>query len=479
MTKFRTILFSCACLFGTVALFTSCEENEQGVTPGSASSIAVPNELNAVVVKTVTFESDWEVVDKTDTWYTVSPMSGSAGTVDLEITVQDVHTGLMEREGNFMVVSGADEGTLFYVIQDGFPGFSQDVFKAGISGDAQDYAIAVEGNVEFEVVSDADWFKVGEITSESTLLSDGVTLSKYRTYYINITAQANEGEETRTAILTLTSEEGPTATVEFSQIRSFGEVEYTRDFLRRSLVMRFTGNWCGWCPNMNHGIVEAAEKYADHIVPVNMYQGSGALSFPDINTYMNQFGISGFPTAVMNYYAMINNMQPYSVITNVVVDAAEEAVASLPAKTAIAGVVQASETSFDVNVNIACKEAGEYFVTAFILEDGIIGTQADYVEGTTHTDYEHNAVNRAVMTDYLGDSYRFEANSSNALVMSLATPTNIRTIENAHVVVIVSYRGNFKGEVASGALSYREYGYIVDNVVDIPANGVVDFSYEE
>ena len=62
----------------------------------------------------------------------------------------------------------------------------------------------------------------------------------------------------------------------------------------------------------------------------------------------------------------------------------------------------------------------------------------------------------------------------------MPVPTSVENIENCHVCVWIAEEGTFEGSVTvEGQPHYKDYGMLIDNVVEIPVNGYIPFEYED
>lgn len=479
MRKIKELIFASVCLLGMTVAVSSCVEpgpdgpDKPAIT---GSTIMLPNEANAVVEVTLDMKSDWNV-SNANTWFTVQPLSGVAGQATFTITVLEANPELTEKVASFRINEG-DTPTEYYVVQDVTPGMSMVNTGIALSDASQESSFTFSSNVAVSVTSNADWVTVSEVKKDSVLLADNATYSKLKTYTVNFSTSENSGE-VREANIEVSGEGLEKA--ENFVVTQMGVLvaDYSRTFTRRSLVVRYTGNWCGYCPAMNLALHDAIDQYPDHIVAMNMYQGSGDLSFSKINDFMNLFNIQGFPTAIMNYYCEVGNTSAYQSNTTRFVNLAKEAVNKLPAKTVLGGVATISGNNVEVEVSVASKEAGSYFISAFLLEDGIIGTQSDYLGLVDNpAEYDHSNVVRSVLTAEMGDPYSLSASGLERITFTVPVPEDVVNPENLHVVVFAAYEGSFDGSLRDSYVSYNDYGYVVDNVVNIPVGGFAVFSYE-
>lgn len=478
MKSLAKMILCGAAAVGTAVFFTSCSDNKDSGRPAIiGQSIFVPNEMNAAVTVELEFDGEGTVFN-TNEWFSVEPFDVVPGTNSLTVKVLELNTELTERVAGFMVNDGTN--TQFYVIQDPVPGWDVSKKTANISGEEQTYKFSIKGNTDFDaVVEGADWLSIESITkTDSTLLPDNNTYSRYLTYNINMSIAANDSKEIRTARIFINGVDGVTKdTIEVAQHAELVP-DFSQDFTRRSLAVRFTGNWCGYCPVMNKALHEAIEQYPDRIVAMNLYSGSGALTYSNIYTWENNFAIQGYPTAYVNHYAEVGNMRDYTETRDVFISLAQEAVntSELASNTAIGGVASIVADSVVVTVNVASKTAGAYYLNAFLLEDGVFGQQSDYLGVVEdQNNYEHSNIVRASLTADFGDVYALSAEGNQEITLSIPMPANVVNPDNLHVVVYTTKVGTFRGSVYGA--TYGNYGYVVDNVVNMPMGEFVEFAY--
>lgn len=454
-----------------MAFILSCKPGEDGPEAIIGNSISVPNEVTTVQTS-LDFDSDWTLENRAS-WFVVTPMSGTAGTANLTISILDTNSALKERAGNFAVTVNGTE-TLYYVFQDGTPGFSISPDSYTVPSTGQTFAFPVEGNVKYEAVPDVDWMTVTDIQYDSTLLEDNHTYSKYMTSVVNLSIQANDGE-IREGHITLTGEDGvTTATITVEQIGSL-VADYSRTFVRRSLVLRFTGTWCGNCPTMNLALEQAERNVPDHIVPMNMHNLSSDshLRYANCTPFIALFGVNNYPRGFVNYYGEIANYGNSTIMTDAFGGLAEEAVRELPSNTVIGGVTRLENDTVYADISIASKEAGLYALHAFLLEDGLV-----YFQNGGGEDYVHDNVIRIEMTDNLmGDNVSLEADGTYVTQLKVRVPSSVENTDNLHVVVYTTYNGTYTGSVTN--VTYGDFGAVVDNAVNIPINTLVNYAYED
>ena len=479
MKSLAKIFFCGAAIFGMTVLFSSCTDtNEPEPGPEKpdmvGQSIFVPNEMNAEVTVSMEFEADDWTISNTNTWMDVYPYSGNAGVQEITVEVLGLNEELTERVAGFMV---KDNGSniQYYVIQDPVAGWNITSRTASVSGEAQSYTFSVQGNLDFEAVvaEGVDWLTIDSITeSDSSLLADNATYSAYRTYNINMSVAANDGE-VRTAEITLNGVDGvTTATIEVSQM---GELvaDFSRDFYRRTLGIRFTATTCGYCPMMSEAMTLAYEETGGRFLPFTIYgimAGSDWWVYDYWLEWMNAFATRYFPRGIVNGYAVVENNNP-STNAAIFTQLTEEARTNIPANTVIGGTVSVSGSNVDANISVASKEAGVYTIGVFLMESHIVGQQSG-----AGASYEHNFVVKDEFTHYMGDDLSLSTESVQELTYTMPIPSTVEDINNCYVCVWIAKDDTFSGQV-SGVL-YADYNMLIDNVVNIPVNGFALFEYE-
>lgn len=456
-------------------VLTSCDKQSNGNEtpegkPLGENTIIIGSEEGAVEKVNYTFESSWQVNNGLK-WVKVTPLSGFSGDNEITITTLEANEELSERVGYFSL---AVNGGLIknWVVQEGKKGLDPVISVVGASADAATVTVNVNGNMTYEVSTEESWLTLGEVSyADSVLLADNATRSKYVASSFTAELQSNSGE-LRTADIILTAEDGSTYNVSIQQM---GELvaDFSQDFLRRSLAIRFTATWCGYCPTMAASIDMAIESCPERIIPFTLHatNSDGGLAYSGTNNFASLYSIEGYPTGIMNGYAQIENY-PSSTASKMFVDVAEEAASKLPSKTNIGGFVSVSGGNITVSGSVAIKEAGDYAISVFILEDDIIYNQA-----SGGSDYQHNYVVRKDMAGIYGTEFSASANSYHEFNFTAPVPSNVKNESNLHVVIYVTYDGTYAGSVAN--VIYDNYGLVIDNVVDIKANDLCVFKYEE
>ncbi|MDD6104430.1 MAG: Omp28-related outer membrane protein [Bacteroidales bacterium] len=467
----RTISFG-ALMLAMVSMFSSCNTVNEKEPDGPQASDVVFLDAAAqnVTEATLDFPGDWQII-KTGDNFTVSPLSGFAGSNKLTFTTTKANESFAEVESTIVVNVGT-EHIRYYVFQRPALGASCSPKTATFAGKGGELDLIVKASAPFEYSKGegSDWFEVKSVAKiDSTLLADGKTYSQTKTYRVSISATENTGDYRESTISLKTTDGQSLAEIPVQQI---GNVDYAKTFYRRSLGVRFTATWCGYCPMMAEAFKIAMKEEEGRIVNLNIYGAqSQDLTYRFVNEMQNYYKVEGYPTGAMNDVAQVAN---YSSATtaNIIKGLANEAKNNLPANSQLACVSSLDGNKVNLELFIATKEAKQCKLHVFLVENDIVQSQTN-----GGANYVHNYVARTAMTAaHMGDDYSFEANSIKYVPLSVDVPSAVRDQNNLAIIAYVTYEGNYHGSVANA--DYMDFGNIVDNVIYCPVGSLVDYKYE-
>ncbi len=163
-------------------LFVGCESNED-IDPVS-SEITIPSQFSTIELdsddlsQTITFiaTTDWaitmsETTKATPDWIKVSPMSGSAGSVTLSITL-DENEGSEDRSTDLIITISSGEERIS-ITQAAFgPILSLDLTSKSVTCVSDSFNVAVTSNIDWQTSDIPDW-----ITLTSTSGSGDQTIT--------------------------------------------------------------------------------------------------------------------------------------------------------------------------------------------------------------------------------------------------------------------------------------------------------------
>lgn len=172
----------------------------------------------------------------------------------------------------------------------------------------------------------------------------------------------------------------------------------------KALIEDYTGAWCGWCPRISQGIIDVHNMSGgEDVIAVAVHNGD-AMAFPLEASMRSQFGVTGFPTGILNRDARwasvssdaMNIGQPMQLLNTV-----------KPVGLAINSSVSGSTVNATVKVGFDLDQTGMKLVVV-LLENGVVAAQTNYTSnfggGSSIPNFVHNDILRASFTDIFGDA---------------------------------------------------------------------------
>ena len=274
---------------------------------------------------------------------------------------------------------------------------SVDTEKLYVSADGtvEPMTVNVSSNLSWSVASDADWCSVSPEAGEN----DGE---------FNISVEPNESYESRIAYVTLSSADGAMSTkvsvVQSPVYQDGGDDSWkTVEFSHRSLAFRFTADWCGYCPMMANAMANAQKELDGRLEVISVHGGGSGLECSASVNLLSQYFVQGFPTGLVDGITYIQNMS-VSQTTSKIVDAVRNTEDKYDPYTSASWKSALDGDKLAMDLSVYVQKAGTYKVTALVVEDKVIGYQADYNSGTSMT-YEHNGIIRTSLSDVAGEQF--------------------------------------------------------------------------
>lgn len=460
------------------AVLLSCSEvNEKngGEQQFSETSITLPAEEGSMSELTLDMSGEWELVNM-NSWVAIYPQKGNAGENTLKFRVIEPNDSLRERVSYFdMTVAG--EQVRYWLVQQGQKGIeivnTEYIMSSASGGNVR---IEVLANTEFEAQSAEQWATVNEVQyrQDSVELENGVGYSALQTAYVNVSIAENTGNTQREAMIALSCGEysSEVSVLQYAELTS--DVDWTREFYKTTLGLKFTGQSCQNCPKMADNFHKAQEQRPGRFEIMNMhgYQAVDELYYENAAAFRDYYGVRGFPHGIFNSIADLENETG---LVNKIVPLIDEALET-PAKTAISMNSVWDGTTLSLDGFIAVREVLDYKIHIFVMENDIIARQSG-----GSTDYEHDAVLRYAVTDDLGDALSGTgAEKVVEYTNSVQLPSNVfyNDDKNGYVLIFTTYAHSGTPEGSVSGIVYSDYGMIVDNVAVLPLNGQVAFRYE-
>lgn len=243
----------------------------------------------------------------------------------------------------------------------------------------------------------------------------------------------------------------------------------SKEFWHKSLAMRFTATWCGYCPNLATGFAKAVSQYPNKIEQLNLHPTSSNLGFSGTSALSNIFNVTGYPTGMIDYRSRIGNYaSDYAATT--VVDAVKETEKNYPVKTGISFSSSVSGSTLNLNVKLYIKEKGDYKVTAVLLEDNIIGYQNGGGDN-----YNHSSIARVAITDITGDAV--STSEDNKTVSKNYTATIPSSCDKNNLRVLVYVLRQYGSQTIIRTADYGDH--YVDNAISAAVGTTQDLVFSD
>lgn len=222
------------------------------------------------------------------------------------------------------------------------------------------------------------------------------------------------------------------------------EPEDSVSFTRRTLVEEYTGQMCVNCPSGHAELSKVTAAYGNEVVILGIHAGSlaiednmeGGLMTPDGNVYAQRYGVTAYPSIVINRSA-----EPISSVGNwmgsirgsVTTDEAKAAL-NITAATAQDNGVVTIKVHTDITANKRVNETMKYQV--IIAENNIVTYQV-LQSGDYDMNYVHNHVYRAAANGTEGTELTVSEGKATSYDCSItAKPT--WNLDNVSIIGVLS-----------------------------------------
>lgn len=217
------------------------------------------------------------------------------------------------------------------------------------------------------------------------------------------------------------------------------------NFTKRVLIEDYTGAWCGWCPRVSYAI-ELVQEQTDKAVVVALHNGTtnpgngyDPYNF-NVGALGNLINLSGYPTAKLNRMTTWGSPEPTKVSQVIALTEGSKPKVGLAMKSTVSGG----------NINLEVKtKFGKDYTTAtklvvYISENGLILDQVNYTDYYGGADiisnFEHNHVLRACLTNLLGDAFSTSEtvfDNEVTKTFNIPVPANVENVNNIEFVAFV------------------------------------------
>lgn len=204
-------------------------------------------------------------------------------------------------------------------------------------------------------------------------------------------------------------------------------------FIKNTLVENYTAVWCGYCPRVHDAIKDALEQ-DDRVIAVAIHGSDDPYYFTSIGTLASKYGISGYPTAMIDRSYSWPYPETFSGLANAL---DMNAALGLSIETEISG----NNINADVNVKFGKDFNTGLKLVVCLVESGLIHDQVNYYDdgrGDPIPNYVHNNVLRIFGTDLLGDEIpEADIYKDNVYTKSISFNASDYIKENCKVVAFV------------------------------------------
>ena len=316
------------------------------------------------------------------------------------------------------------------------------------------FTVTVRSSLSYSVASMPSWIK--EVSSKAV----------YTTVH-TFEAEANAEQEERSGVIVYCNASGVCVPVNVKQAAAPAPqpsgIDWNKAFTHKSLIMRFTATWCGYCPMMAETVALALQRRPGRYEAVNFHGSGSDLEFSSISPLMSAYSISGYPTAVVDGRRSVGNYNSSYGVTLVEQDQ-DETEANYPVVSAIGANSSWQGSELSVDVDVYCKEPDSYKVTVLLLEDGIVGYQADYINGD-HSDYHHDHTARIALSNVVGDAFStVEPNTAKRFSYKVNVPSQY---VKANLSLLVYVQREFGSQKKLS--DFRRNSFYVDNAASVKA----------
>ena len=303
--------------------------------------------------------------------------------------------------------------------------------------------VNVTSDTSWNVESDSGWCMV----TPSSGINNGV---------FNVTVGENASSEPRVALITVSSSDGfASREIAIIQAPASSDTEddswQNEEFIHKSLALRFTADWCGYCPQMATALKNAQKELPDRIEAISVHGGGSGLASEASNALTNHYGINSFPTGLVDGWIWLQNYDIATTTQNFV-NAFKNTESNYDVVTGSSWKSTVSGNQIMLDLSLYIKETGSYKVTALAVEDGVVSYQADYNAGPSDS-YVHDAIIRESFTDVTGDLFTVSAGAEQKDFSYSVTLPSGCNVENMRVVVYVQKKdsGSFVVDNAASA----------------------------
>ncbi len=472
----KMLLWIMAAMF----VFTSCEllfsdnqpdeKEEAELVVSSSKKVTVDPEGEMLMVEFYT-SLRWELqmsFPSGDKWLSADQTSGTKGDFALTVKAQPNYTG-QARNATMQIKTDEISATITFSQEPAQeqPSFSILSDNATISAEGGVVEVDLVSSVPYEVKIMDEWLREVEVK----------TANQYKHIF---EIDPNPAPEQRMAVISFCADG---SCIPYTVTQAAAEVVPPSDdddddddqpdlqewngivetgwedkpFHHRSLAMRFTSDGCGYCPMMVEALSMANEALSGNLEVVSMH-GYGGLVFVSCDPLTSLYGISNYPTGIIDGMTEVRNYSPIEYTASLAVAAVEQTEDTFETVTSAGWVSEIIGNKVKVSLTAYIKEPGEYKITAIIVEDDYVAPQAHYQYGSYVDNYIHNGLPKKALSPIEGESFS-TTSADETVKFTYVEDLPLGLTDNMRVVVYIQRP---LGEYEYLA-TYDYGGYFVDN----------------
>lgn len=298
-------------------------------------------------------------------------------------------------------------------------------------------AIPVPTAITLSTTNDSFWYDTQNTTFivMDDLGNEVTTLSTLTAEIGEITTPTTfDTPGTYNVVATFTLEDGGVLTSNSVEVKAVESTHSTK-----VMVEDYTGTWCQFCPRLATA-VEDAVAADSNIIPVAIHDDAD-MPFPNVNSLLSTFGITGFPSGQLNRTIVWNESvaQPVALLEN-----------RQHMGLAINSSLSGNTITAEVKVHYDLKVSENHRLVVYILENGLVYPQVNFYNGDPSSpwfgagnpipDFVHDHTARAVITNLYGDNIPAEDTGTDSTYtrnFSVAVPGNVENSSNLELVAFV------------------------------------------
>ena len=369
---------------------------------------------------TVTTKRNYHISSMPD-WVTKKSEKDNVYTFEIGFNASD-----SPRSG--VIVICDDEGVCLpcNVKQEGVKPFSVTPTQVNIGYKGGSFDITVTSSYGYHINSIPDW-----VTEKSVK-------DKVHTFEVGPSSLS----EARFGSITFCDDVGTCLSVTVRQESDPEMIDWDKEFAHRSLIMGFVScNSWGYCEFMR--AVEAAGKSVSTVPSLINFHLWDNMEVSDIEILQNKYDVMSPLRLIIDARKHVfENYHNRDAVVKHIKTIVDETESNYPASCAIGFDSSLQGQKLDMNIRLYAKQAGNYKISVFVLEDGVIKGQYDEEEEYIEN-YPHNNVARMAVTDIDGDSVSASARSVNRLHYSVTVPASYNKDKLKLVVYVQRTYGSY------------------------------------